>query len=629
MPQVFAEIPQAIFLKWSYFGCMKNELLKLILLTVFGPGSITASAQNHNKRRNIMKNTDLSNAKLICAIIALSFFFNAAFAQWSTDPTVNNPVCTAPLDQLYPKIISDGSDGAIVTWEDIRNTNTDANIYAQRINSEGVMQWTVNGATICDATRNQDHPTITSDGSGGAIIAWADFRDISQKYQIYAQRIDSSGVVQWTANGVRICNITDGQSSPTILSDGSGGAIITWHDFRGIVAQSNIYGQKINSSGDVQWPENGVTICDATGEEQLLSIVSDGSGGAIITWQGWRHVPGETDIYAQRIDSSGVVKWNANGVEITNDSTSVLPTSASDGSGGAIITWMDFRNGTANHIYAQRIDSTGNVKWTANGVAICTAQYGGSHPTIASDGSGNSIITWEDLREGSLNFDIYGQKIDSSGIVKWIVDGVAICTATGNQVVPKIISNGSGGAIISWGDKRAGGAFGDIYAQKINASGIVQWAVDGVAISTAVKDQNTPVLVSDGSAGAIITWGDKRNDFISAYDIYTQQVNSNGDLGIVTGIAEVPGNVADIALWQNYPNPAHGKITIAFEIKNSQMVSLKVYDLFGNEVSTLVNEKKSAGKYEVDFDVSEISPGIYFYILQGSSLELIRKMIIL
>ena len=159
----------------------------------------------------------------------------------------------------------------------------------------------------------------------------------------------------------------------------------------------------------------------------------------------------------------------------------------------------------------------------------------------------------------------------------------------------------------------------------------MQWATNGVAISTAVKDQNTPALVSDGSAGAIITWGDKRNDFNTAYDIYTQQVNANGELGIGTGIAEELPNVIDIALSQNYPNPVKEKTIIKFEIGNSQMISLKIYDLFGNEVSTLVNEKKSAGKYEVNFDVSEISlsHGIYFYILQGSSLELTKKMIVL
>ncbi len=577
-----------------------------------------------------MKKTDLSNAKLIVSIIVLSFFFNAAFAQWSTDPTVNNPVCTAPMDQLYPKIVSDGSGGAIITWDDHRNSNTDANIYAQRINSSGNVQWTTDGVTICDTIRNQSLPAIASDGSGGAIIVWDDKRDVSLVSDIFAQRIDASGVVQWTVNGIPICNTPEYQFRPIIISDGSGGAIIAWNDWRGSGSNFNIYAQKINSSGVAQWTTNGVIAGNPSGAEQFLSLVSDGSGGVIITWEDTRVNNNDPDIYVQKINASGEVQWTENGVLISNAPSSVLPVSTSDGAGGAIIAWADNRDGISNSIYAQRIAANGDVQWPANGVSIRSIQFGGGvAPTIASDDAGGAIIAWEDIREGSPGFDIYAQKINASGIVQWAENGVAICQATAYQVVPKILSDGSGGAIITWGDKRAGGSFGDIYAQKISTSGLVQWATDGVAISTAVKDQNTPVLVSDGSAGAIITWGDKRLDFSNAYDIYAQQVNASGELGNVTGIADQPGSATDIDLLQNYPNPAFGKTTFIFEIKNSQMVSLKLYDLYGTEVSTLVNEKKSAGKHEVEFDVSEISPGIYFYTLQGRFLKLTKKMIVL
>jgi hypothetical protein len=143
-----------------------------------------------------------------------------------------------------------------------------------------------------------------------------------------------------------------------------------------------------------------------------------------------------------------------------------------------------------------------------------------------------------------------------------------------------------------------------------------------------VKDQNTPALVSNGSGGAIITWGDKRLDFVSAYDIYTQQVNANGELGIVTGIDERIGSEADLVLWQNYPNPAQGKTTIAFELKTSQLITLKLYDSIGNEISTLVHEKKPAGTYEVELDVYELSPGVYSYRLQGSTLAWTKKMVV-
>jgi len=576
-----------------------------------------------------MKHIHLPFPLFILFVLVWQLFITSTRAQWATDPNVNNVICDETLDQLYPKIVSDGSGGAIMTWEDIRNGNTDASIYVQRINSSGVVQWTANGTIICDTTRNQDHSTIASDGSGGAIITWADFRDVGQLYDIYAQRINSSGDVQWTANGVAICNTTDAQYTPTIFSDGSGNAIITWYDFRDGGANANIYAQKINSSGDAQWPTNGVVVCNATGEERNITIVSDGSGGAIITWQDFRDGGSYSDIYAQRIDSTGAVQWTSNGVEISNDSTSVLPTAVSDGSGGAIITWQDSRDGDGfPDIYAQRIDSTGAVRWTANGVEISNDSATTSvDPSAVSDGFGGAVITWYEYRAGSLGADIYTQRISSSGTVEWSVDGVPLCTATGDQVIPTISSDGSGGAIITWEDKRVGGIFGDIYAQKISSSGVVQWAADGVAISTASNDQNTPTIESDGSGGAIITWGDRRG--VSNYDIYAQQVNANGILGAVTGINGEPGIVIDFALLQNYPNPFNPSTSIRYVIDNGQFISLKVYDVLGNEVATLVNEEKAVGNYKIEFNASNLSSGIYYYRLVTGSFTDTKKMILL
>jgi len=61
------------------------------------------------------------------------------YSQWSTDPTVNNPICTEGHTQEYPAITGDGSGGAIITWDDHRDGNF--NIYAQRINSSAAAQW--------------------------------------------------------------------------------------------------------------------------------------------------------------------------------------------------------------------------------------------------------------------------------------------------------------------------------------------------------------------------------------------------------------------------------------------------------------------------------------------------------
>jgi predicted lipoprotein with Yx(FWY)xxD motif len=185
-----------------------------------------------------------------------------------------------------------------VTWHDLRSGNYD--IYAQRINASGTVQWTANGVPLCTATGPQQNPQIASDGSGGAIVTWTDSR--SGNYDIYAQRISASGAVQWTANGVPLCTATANQNTPQIASDGSSGAIVTWYDYRS--GNSDIYAQRIDVSGTVQWTANGVPLCTATGDQLYSQIASDGSGGALVTWDDQRS--GEHRIYIQRTTDVGM-----------------------------------------------------------------------------------------------------------------------------------------------------------------------------------------------------------------------------------------------------------------------------------------------------------------------------------
>ncbi len=134
--------------------------------------------------------------------------------------------------------------------------------------------------------------------------------------------------------------------------------------------------------------------------------------------------------------------------------------------------------------------------------------------------------------------------------------------ASSSQLYPTIVSDGSGGAIITWQDGRSGNV--DIYAQRINASGAVQWTADGVAISTASNNQLIPTIVSDGSGGAIITWQDYRSG--TTPDIYAQRVRSDGLLGGTTSVNDYGSMPTAFSLHQNYPNPFNPATTIRFQI---------------------------------------------------------------
>ncbi|MCU0344178.1 MAG: T9SS type A sorting domain-containing protein [Ignavibacterium sp.] len=92
----------------------------------------------------------------------------------------------------------------------------------------------------------------------------------------------------------------------------------------------------------------------------------------------------------------------------------------------------------------------------------------------------------------------------------------------------------------------------------------------------------------------------------------------------------------DFILQQNYPNPFNPCTTIKYTIPNVTLsgvegsrVQLKVYDVLGKEVATLVNEEKPAGSYEVDFNAAGLSSGIYFYKLTAGSFVETKKMTLL
>ena len=89
---------------------------------------------------------------------------------------------------------------------------------------------------------------------------------------------------------------------------------------------------------------------------------------------------------------------------------------------------------------------------------------------------------------------------------------------------------------------------------------------------------------------------------------------------------EVNNIPTQFSLEQNYPNPFNPTTTISFSILSSAFTSLKVYDVLGNEVATLLSEEKPAGSYEVSFNASGLTSGIYLYKLQAGNVTETKKM---
>ncbi len=436
-------------------------------------------------------------------------------AGWTLDGA---PVCVYSGDQEYPVICSDGAGGAIMAWEDRRDY---PDIYAQRVDEMGRRVWAVAGVPICTASYGQLGPRICSDGAGGAIIAWTDPR-ASNVRDIYAQRIGPDGNVLWTANGVPVCTEAANQHLHAICADGFGGAILVWQDERASASYDDVYCQRIDADGNVLWNPAGVPLCTGGYLKDWLRVAPDGSGGGIFTWNNWT-----VSISAQRVDAAGAVQWTANGVDVCAASgLRYEPEIVPDGSGGAVISWTDHRDWY--DIYVQRVDGSGAMLWTTNGVQL-TVDPGGEvngwqhHARLCGDGVGGATVAWIDQRND--DYDLYAQRVNGDGIAQWTENGIPIDTTAGACDGIDLVSVSDKGAILFWEDSRSGMG-NDIYAQLVDSLGVTEWTMNGEAVCAADGSQDLPHCTTDGMDGAIVAWEDER--IFMDCDIYAQRITNEG-----------------------------------------------------------------------------------------------------
>jgi hypothetical protein len=443
--------------------------------------------------------------KLLLLLLAPFIVFSALHAQWLENGI---SICTSSGDQRSPEVASDTRLGAIVVWDC-------GGVQAQRINEFGDILWGGGGVTVSSGNTSQH--TISPDGLGGAIVVWTQFK--MARHQIYAQHVSPNGTPLWGSKGLIVCEGTWDQNSPRITRTDTDHFVIAWEDDRG--TDKNIYMQKIDGGGNILWQSEGMAVTEHPGDQKLIGIVPDDAGGMIVAWE---DSPGsDVDIYAQRLDGSGLPRWTADGIAVCsepgNQSQAVI---TDDGQGGLIAVWQDTR-GSGIDIYAQRIDLDGTRVWPTGGTVVCSAPKDQIRPGIVADKTGGAIVSWCDYRGDDA--DIFVQRINATGDQSWQQDGVALCSLEGNQLLPRIAPDRYGGAIVTWQDQRS--ADWNIYAQRVTEGGSIQWDDDGLLVCNAPYEQLSPVIAPDGSGGAIMPWEDTRNGEI---DIFAQRIDAEGHI---------------------------------------------------------------------------------------------------
>jgi hypothetical protein len=547
--------------------------------------------------------------KLLIIIPAVLSLSQGGLAQWNANPAINNAIAVTPYDQQDVKIATDSKGGAIITWLDYRADATMAagDIYAQRIDKDGVIKWSLNGVAICTHAADQVGPVIQEDGLGGAVIAWEDMRNGTK--DIYAQHIDSSGNVLWAADGVSVVTKMGIQVNPRLCSDGGNGALAVWEDDSTGLGDENIFAQHITTGGGLTWGTSGVAVCKLSTPQINPRLVVDGAGGALICWQDKRN-GSDYDIYVQKVNASGISQWTASGVALCLlAGTQSNPKMVSDFAGGAIIAWQDKRTGIDLDIYAQYVNSAGSPQWTSGGKLISNATGSQSAIDMTADASiGGAILTWKDSRNG--NFDVYGQKISLAGAVQWTGNGIAIVNSANDQMNPNIVPDGAGGGIVTWQDSLTGNY--DIRAQRLSSSGALLWAAGGVSIGTAAFNQTSPKNVGDGSGGSIYAFQDKRS---GDFDVYAFKTDANGVPVSVKEMQDKPGLLV-------YPNPAKEAVTISAPSFTEGFV-ISVYDAMGRK---LAEESVPGGSSYTARQ--KFAGGVYWFRLSHKEKSVSGKFII-
>lgn len=217
--------------------------------------------------------------------------------------------------------------------------------------------------------------------------------------------------------------------------------------------------------------------------------------------------------------------------------------------------------------------------------------------------------------------------------INWIINDTSLvnhsiyCLVTNKANVYAGTSNGvfvSSDYGVSWVQKYNSLSNHSIYSLAVNGNNIF-----------AGTDSNGVYLSTDNG----VSWMESGLPYLPAISltIYNGILYAGG-YGIwkaplselITNVKENHNIIPDnYSLYQNFPNPFNPSTTISFDISHSSFVTLKIFDMLGREIKTLVNGYKANGKYSVSFDASSLSSGVYFYEIESGDFSSIKKMILL
>jgi hypothetical protein len=538
--------------------------------------------------------------------------------------------------------------------------------------------WASDGIAVCADASTQWKAQLVSDGLNGAIVSWQDRRSGSAD-QIYAQRIGSNGNLLWNVSGIQLSNSQGYQSNQRMAADGSNGAVVVWQDNR-TGSNYDIYGQRIAGNGAMLWQSTGKSICAAADQQYYPQIAVNGSS-LLVTWQDRRN-GSVYQTYAQLLTPDGTTKWTTDGQRAFQSSLNqVSPACAPDGVGGIILGWSDYgdNSGTTN-ILAQRIGTNGSIgggcfrsftqaEYSQKAIRFFKKNVGIlSLPTVGN--LRDSVFLRGRFPAGLIAGVIRKDSARKYGWIKFYksINVMKALPQTGtprpfdlntrgtkfvnalnnptltkynNQIVGELAALEVNIAASDYGMVPRG--LGDLVytdtlgANPLNGKSLRQ--VVGFVDTIETMWQNYTTINYSQIATSLSNINGAFSgplDTVSTSPISFKQVNALFGTGILsfspgsvsTVLEEFQPNTAEenasqrLPLLQNYPNPFNPTTVIEFKLLEKSSVTLKIFNLLGQEIGTLYNnEILNQGLQNAQFDGSRLASGTYFYHLTAIPVE--------
>ncbi len=301
----------------------------------------------------------------------------------------------------------------------------------------------------------QYNQCVVPDNEGGCFVVWQDTRLADNLDQIVAQHFDSLGNPSWQENGIYLAPTANVQRYVQAFGDGNGGLITLWADHRDSIGPTSrnvdLWGQRVDKSGTLQWGNLGKLLVGEKGEQNIPLTISNGKDGFILAWKDGGDVPSgrQSGYWMQRFDVAGNEQWTKGGHmihQVSNVfSSSRQWTMCSDGTNGAILIFTESGVNTeqASNIYGHRVDATGTRYWKPDidtiagsffierGFPINKGKGNDNFPIVELGEDGFVYISWQGKRETSWQHGaLFAQKITVNGDFLWAKEGVQISTTS-------------------------------------------------------------------------------------------------------------------------------------------------------------------------------------------------------